>query len=248
MFGNPNQDKWNMKKWLGKPTIEGLPPPEKYDAVKYHLENASAVFIKQQVEMLEVFAHIETPNRYWIMDENANNIMLADEKSGFLQRACGGESRGMMLEITDGYNRPVITVEKPFACCLGKCDVSYPPNRPVGHIDELVMCPCVPPEYDIKDPAGQQLMHIKGPGMMCRGCSDLDFEVTSSSDGRQIAQITRIWDNMMVQAFADADFFGIKFYPELPLWQKVAIVGAAFLIDLTLFEQGANDKGSNVYY
>jgi hypothetical protein len=48
------------------------------------LETLESLKVRQQVEKLQVFIGIETENRYKVLDNADNDIIIAYEESGFL--------------------------------------------------------------------------------------------------------------------------------------------------------------------
>ncbi|TNF91613.1 MAG: hypothetical protein EP297_15510, partial [Gammaproteobacteria bacterium] len=65
------------------------------------------------------------------------------------------------------------------------------------------------------------------------------YSFTLTKNNRKIGEVTKKWSGYAKEAFTDADNFSIRFRESMKVNNKVMLLGAAYMIDKTFFEEGA---------
>lgn len=220
-------------------------PPPMPPGLNY-LMTVSSLFVKQQLELLEIITGFETQNKYAVKNQTGQTVYYASEQSDCCSRNCCGPFRGFEMPIVDIYGHEIIHLIRPFTCnfcnccgcckcCLQKVDVYSPPGTLVGTVQE-VWTFCIP-KFKVLDPGGNVVLRITGPCCqfnLC--CNDVEFKVLSSDGQIEVGKISKKWSGFAQEIFTDADFFGISFPLDLDVKMKATLLGALFLIDFMFFE------------
>ena len=90
------------------------------------------------------------------------------------------------------------------------------------------------------------MLKIKGPICTWSLCGDVSFDVLSADGGEKVGKITKQWTGLALEAFTDADNFGISFPMDLDVKIKATLLGAVFLIDFMFFEDSGNNKNDGI--
>ncbi|CAG7720111.1 unnamed protein product [Allacma fusca] len=206
-----------------------------------YLATLDRLFVRQKVELLEVFLGCERKNRYQIFDASGHEIFYAKEETDFCTRFFCNNIRPFEMIIKDGHGEEVIHLKRPlacgsclFPCCLQSIEVEAPPGNRVGTVQqEWAFCI---PHYNVKNGAGEVSLHIKGPFCTSSCCSDVEFLVLTSEQGSEVGRISKQWSGIAREFFTDADNFGLSFPIDLDVKMKAVMIGACMLIDFMFFE------------
>jgi len=231
--------------WMAIPPAPvGCPPGLEY------LAQIDQLIVKQQSELLEVMTGWETNNKYKIKNSLGQNVYFALEDSGTCMRQCCGEARAFDMKILDNAQNEVIHLFRPLRCgwcCFPCCDmqeiqVMAPPGTPVGYIVQKwsICTPWCSPVFEICDANRTPILLIKGPGMVCECCSDIDFRVIALDGTTEVGKVTKQWTGATKELFTDADTFSINFPMDLDVKAKATMLGAAMLIDFMFFEHSGD--------
>jgi len=204
------------------------------------------LLIKQKVEILEAFTGFETANKYKVLNSLGQEVFTAKEDTDCCTRQCCGPTRPFEMNIMDNQGQEVLHLVRPlrcqsccFPCCLQELEVHSPPGTIIGYVEQEWSI--FYPKFVIKDESGEPIMKLDGPFCGCECCSDVDFVVTSASDGGEIGKISKQWSGLGKEVFTDADNFGISFPLDLDVKVKATLLGATFLIDFMYFEKQQNN-------
>lgn len=184
--------------------------------------------IRQQKEMLEVFAGWETHNRYMISDPMGRQLYYAAEvKGGFFRRQFLGAWRPFTIHLTDTAGQRVLTLERPFRWVYHRVGVSGPGGQVLGAVEKrfTVIRNC----YRIFDAAGLEIYTLLGPVFK-------PWTFYIQQQGRNVGKIAKKWSGLLKEGFTDADNFGIEFPPDADESRRAVLLGAVFLIDFVHFE------------
>ena len=101
--------------------------PQQVGTTDYRLLSVfDGLFIREQVQMLEVFTGFEQCNRYDIFGSAGGvqrQILHAAEESDCCARQCCKGQRPFKLNIFNNPSVPLITVDRPYQCCLQELTV-----------------------------------------------------------------------------------------------------------------------------
>ncbi|XP_068960810.1 phospholipid scramblase 1-like [Petaurus breviceps papuanus] len=222
--------------WAPAPAPVNCPPGLEY------LTQIDQLLIQQQIEILEVFTGFETNNKYVITNSFGQRVYFAVEENDCCTRNCCGNLRPFILKILDNAGREVITVERPlrctscfYPCCLQKLEVQSPPGVPIGYIIQN-WHPFLP-KFTVLNEHQQEVLKIGGPCVVCRCCTDIDFNIKSLNEETVVGKITKQWTGIIKEVFSDTDNFAIQFLIDLDVKVKAVMLGACFLIDFMFFEK-----------
>jgi len=206
------------------------------------------LYIKQQVELFEVFTEFETSNRYQILNSEGRQCYFAGEQSGCIAKQCCGSNRDFEMSIADNQGKEVARFSRPFKL-PNRCCVAYPPcmlqemdvttnGFVVGKIRQVA--DWSRPVFSIQNAQDQEVLRLVGPVFPCGICSDVEFDVITS-EGVVVGKVSKKWggdlENMAREMFTDADNFGVTFPIDLDATVKLSLMGCVFLIDFMFFEK-----------
>jgi len=205
------------------------------------LENLAMVdqlIIEQKVK----FTWFEAQNEYKVLNSQGQEVFAAVEKdTGCCNRQFCGNCRAFEMNILDSGGQEVLHLVRPlrckyccFPCYLQELEVHSPPGTIIGSVEQQWSI-CYP-KLIIKDDRGNTEMRIDGPFAAFKCGSDVDFTVTSATDGSEVGKISKHWGGLPKEMSTDADDFGINFPMDLDVKVKATLLGAAFLIDFMYFE------------
>lgn len=224
----------------------GQPDPNVPPGLEF-LTMTDKLFIKQKVELLEVFVGFETNNKYTVKAGNGQKMFYAMEDVDCCTRNCCGKGRPFDMKILDLNQREVIHLDRPLRCdscfcpcCLQEITVSCPPGTVVGSVTQnwSICSPC----FNIRNAAGDTVLKIEGPCCTCSLCGRVEFKVMSRDGEVEVGRISKEWSGLAREFFTDVDNFGISFPMDLDVKMKAVMLAAAFLIDYMYFEK--NDEGA----
>ncbi|XP_074047225.1 phospholipid scramblase 1-like [Macrotis lagotis] len=242
-----NQPQPGMSQWAqwNPATVSTNCPP----GLEY-LTQIDQLLIHQQIEILEVLTGFETNNKYEIKNSFGQRVYFAVEENDCCTRNCCGPSRPFVIKILDNLGKEVITFQRPlrcssccFPCCLQKLEIQSPPGVTVGYVAQT-WHPFLP-KFTILNEQHQEVLKISGPCIVCRCCTNLDFDIKSLNEETIVGKITKQWTGIIKEAFTDTDNFSIQFPMDLDVKMKAVMLGACFLIDFMFFETtgGSGSRG-----
>lgn len=226
------------------PSIINCPPGLEY------LATVDQLLVQQKVELIEAITGFETNNKFNVKNTLGQKVYWAAENNDCCTRNCCGPLRRFRMQVFDAYQNEVMHLRRPaacdtcfFPCCLQSIEVSAPPGRYIGSVEQKWSL-CYP-YFSIKDVNGDTVLRIEGPFCTYSVCgSDVEFKILTM-DRVEIGKISKQWSGLARELFTDADFFGISFPIDLDVNIKAIMLGACFLIDAMFFEKSGhreNDK------
>ncbi|XP_005113454.2 phospholipid scramblase 1-like [Aplysia californica] len=221
----------------------GLPPGLAY------LAGLDEIRVHQILEIVEVLVGWERNNRYNICNNQDQKFMFAKEDTDCCTRQCCGIYRPFVMNITDNYDQPLMTLNRPwrctpslFWCCyLQEMEIQSPPGVMQGTIKQIWTC--WTPKYKVFDTQNRCAFTIVGDCCYCKCCTDVVFRVfegDSDGEGTEIGQIIKHWGGCR-EVFGGANDFSVKFPQGMDLMKKMLLFGATFLIDFNYFEYRGNN-------
>lgn len=223
----------------GIPSSTNCPPGLEY------LTTVDQLLVQQKVELVEAITGFETNNKFNVKNTLGQKVFWAAENNDCCTRNCCGPLRSFQMQVYDTYQNEVMHLRRPaacdsciFPCCLQSIEVSAPPGRYIGSVQQKwSMCY---PYFSIKDVNGDTILRIEGPFCTWSICAnDVEFKILTI-DGVEIGKISKQWSGLARELFTDADFFGISFPIDLDVNIKAITLGACFLIDAMFFEKSGN--------
>ncbi len=198
------------------------------------------VIVKQALEVVELLTHIETKNKYRILNAVGKDLLYAYEKSGFLQRVLLKKWRSLQLIIVDPANKEVMRIARGKYFLKPKHTVFLPSGEVLGYVNQdtielyktnykvydrnknlLFTC-----EWDMSD---AEKMTLK----------KLAFSFRISRNGSTIAKINQAMGvkQIVEQHFVDRNTMQVDFMRVRSEELKLLILAAAFAVELRMFEQ-----------
>jgi len=182
--------------------------------------------IRQKIEALEIFTDFETKNKYQIEDKSGNQIFYAYEESGFFTRHFLGSIRPTKIIIIDNNKKPLLTIEKDIHFIRANYKIKDPSDNLIGEIKQKKWM--MNPSFEVFD-SGNNLLYT------CQSKVPHIWTYNIFKDGNQVGQILKKWAGGR-EVFTDADKFYVDFGSISNQIEKQLILGAAFAIDLRMFE------------
>lgn len=189
------------------------------------MELPDKVIVRQIVEMLEVFSGLETRNRYSVLDENRRQIYYAYEESSGAALFFLKNIRALKLHVIDNNKTEQLSIDKSFSFFF--------------------------PYFIVKDADGSELATIRrrfaflknkfeweymGQKYICISRLAHPWTFRIFLNGQQVAHILKKWSGIGREMFSDADTFEVDLGSVGDKKMKSIILGLAFAIDLTVFE------------
>ncbi|XP_023568780.1 phospholipid scramblase 2-like [Octodon degus] len=215
--------------WDGPPGLEWL-------------DQVDLILVHQQVEILEVLTTFECNSKYEIKNSLGQRIYLVVEDTHWAIRYFCGKYRPFTLKICDNLGREVATVERSLTCkgcscpcCSHETEIQAPPGVPIGYVKKM----CLPwqDKFIVQNEKREDVLEIMGFCVLCRYCTDIDFEVKSLNEESVVGKISKHWTGFVQEFFTNADNFTVKFRVGLDVKLKVVMLGACLLIDFVYFEK-----------
>ncbi|XP_063725731.1 phospholipid scramblase 1-like [Symsagittifera roscoffensis] len=201
-----------------------------------YLAQIDQVYIKQQVETLEVVTGMHTENRYEIRNSAGQLFMFAREESDENERLCCPNSRGFILHITDNNGLELLRYKKEFAYCDNQMTVETPMGQVLGKVGAGEDEGCCDPKLRVTDEQGQFILYIKTEDAGCLYCcgdctSTAEFQIQTPDKTHNIGSINKIKQDITTEWLTNADTFMLTFPIDLDVKAKATLIGAAFLVE-----------------
>lgn len=222
--------------WMAlPPSIPNCPPGLEY------LTTLDQILVKQQLEIMEVLTGYETKNKYRIFNNMGQNVYFAVEDSETCARNCLGNLRLFDMKILDNLGNEVIHIYRPFRCnsccypmCLQELEITAPVGEVVGYVTQLWSLD--KQYFQIENSSREPIFKIVGPFCTFTCGGDVVFRVMSNDEQHEVGSIRKQWSGFVMEAYTDADNFGITFPKDLDVRMKAVMLGACFLIDFMFYE------------
>ena len=151
-----------------------------------YLATVDQLFIKQEVEVLEIITGFETANKYSVTDQFGNLVFSISEESGCCNRFCCGPCRSFNIMIRDTQGQTVMQLVSPNYCtawcCLRSIEVQFPPGTVIGFAKEQFTWCGFHPKVKIQNSAGETFLTAHGPlcAIAPNITGDADFVLTNN--------------------------------------------------------------------
>jgi uncharacterized protein YxjI len=192
------------------------------------LAGVSGLVVVQRKEWGEILTGFETRNKYIVLDTSGGELYLAAEEGGStLLRMFLKGLRPFTMAVLHQDGRPVLRVQRPFRFYFHRADVFDAGGRLLGTLQRRLSF--ARRIYSVLDSSGREVFELFGPLL-----HPWTFEIRK--DGREVGKISKKWSGLTLEAFTDADKFGVTFPAEWDTSVKAVFLGAVFLIDFVHFE------------
>ncbi len=218
------------------------------DPLRVNLAKACMFYISQYSEPCEFLAGCETLNRYIVHNEEGTEFLIATEVSDCTTKLFLGLCRPMEIIFSDiAEEQELMALNRPCAFTSDQVRVGYPPGLFIGTVSVDACCKyCSSMVYHISNAKGREIMTIKTPclvQMRCDiwCCNDVFLDVVDKR-GTRVGIVTKKFPGYCREKYSNYERFGCTFPSDLKLKNKVLLVAACLLVDLSLFEE----KGDNM--
>lgn len=189
------------------------------------------LFIKQQIEPLEILSGFETRNNYSVKDENQRDMFFASETSGnFFLKQFLSRNRKLKLNILDGEGNVILIIDRPFFWFRSDATVYLADGSVFGYIKQRSFFPRK--GYDFYSPNGELVFSCVGKLFS----NWWTFKILMQ--GQEVGIIKKKWSGFGREFLTDSDKFVIDFGNLQDDNLKYSILSIAFIIDLVVFERG----------
>jgi hypothetical protein len=283
---NPNMPPQNYNPNMGYPNM----PPQNYNPNMInpnmlHLMNdnrpfiphkekimsLTGVFIKQEMNLLEVMTGCEVENKYKIYSKKegktkkkGKGLWKAKEKSGCCSRNClSNTCRELDIKVKNESNLEddptSLRIHKPCTCTFYCCNrpvilVDYTEEGQSQYIGKIVdVFDCCNFNFNVYDKNNSKIFRIHTEccqcGIWCGGCGcgpceKVNFKVFDANN-IEITMIQKKNKDCFKSIISDADNFGIEFTPQMDWEQRSLLLSAALFIDYMMFEEKGNQNSGN---
>jgi len=230
--------------------VNPLPIPQTIPGVPTGLESLDlidSVFVRQQIEVLEIVSGIHMPNIYDIFNVHGELIFRAIEHSNPNLVAISGARRDFNIIIYDTWGRQVLSLNRPWSLFNNESlTVCSPPGNKIGTVDPRGMCNT---EFLLRNATGEIVLKIEGlgGGGACFNWGTINFRILSVNSLTTVGNITKQSAGFVQESISSADNFVISFPKDLDICVKATLVGACVLLDFMYFEYVQNNHHRGGY-
>lgn len=187
------------------------------------------LYVKQEIEHLEVFTGFESQNRYSVRTPEGQQLLYAFEESGLLGRNVLSSHRPLTIHVVDRDNTNVITASRSFFWFLSHLHVSDGTGQRIGSMQRRFSF--LTRKFDLKDASGRVVAEMRGPVFR-------PFTFMVYQQGQEIGRVTKQWSGLGREAFTDADTFKVEVDTARTDQEfSLLMLAAAISIDLDFFEK-----------
>ncbi|CAJ0950438.1 unnamed protein product, partial [Mesorhabditis belari] len=86
-----------------------------------YLTQVDKIVIQQKKSILEAVTNWDVKNSYVLMNSIGEQVYYALEESDCCTRQCCAQDRDFTMHITDHFQNEVLTIKRPFKCCIYSC-------------------------------------------------------------------------------------------------------------------------------
>lgn len=193
------------------------------------IEESKSILIKQKRAWGEVITGIEQRNRYFIYDDNGQEIYFAGEQNiKLFWRLMMKSMRPFEIVIVDETGVPQLIIRRPYRWFYHECSIFLPDETLLANVRWEFSF--INRKYLIRDSSGGELFKLFGPLFKPWTFRILKFD-------HQVGLITKKWSGVVKEVFTDEDNFGILFDEPLSLKEKQILLGTVFLVDFVHYER-----------
>ncbi|MFP4356606.1 MAG: phospholipid scramblase-related protein [Phycisphaerae bacterium] len=191
-----------------------------------------ALIIQQRKEWGEILTGFECKNKYAILDQQGQQLMMAAEVgSGILSRLFLKQLRPWTIHVTDNDANMLLHIKRSFRFFFHEAEIQDAGGQVLGRIKR--QWSWVRRIYKVFDAAGQERFTLFGPVL-----HPWTFNILRGQ--QEMGKITKKWSGLGKEIFTKADNFGLTYSAGLGDDEKDLLLGAVFLIDFVHFEQSNN--------
>lgn len=187
------------------------------------------LYVRQEIEHLEIFTGLETQNRYSVRTPDGQQLLYAFEDSGLLGRNALGSHRPLTIHVVDRNNTNVISASRSFFWFLSHLHVSDGTGQRIGSMQRRFSF--LNRKFDLMDAAGSVVAEMRGPIFR-------PFTFMVYQQGQEIGRVTKQWSGLGREAFTDADTFKVEVDTgRMGQDFSMLMLASAIAIDLDFFEK-----------
>ncbi len=197
------------------------------------LLEARRLIVRQRADWGETFLQLETTNRYDVVDDDGESVVLVAEQAPNLSRYLAlmfmGPARPLTLVAYDHDGTPLAVGEKPHRWVFWEMRVSEG-ERHIGRIVKRFAV--LRRRLTVYDESDEEVLEITGS--LFRPWT---FKVKCA--GQEIARIRKKWSGILRESFSSADDFGLEMVGD---WEPhpdflVLLLFATLHVDYCYFER-----------
>lgn len=193
------------------------------------LSQHSELYVRQEIEHLEVFTGFETKNRYSVRTPSGEQLLYAFEESGLLGRSFLSSHRPLTIHVVDRDNTEVINASRSFFWFLSHLRVSDGTGQRIGSMQRRFAF--LTRKFDLMDATGRVVAEMRGPIFR-------PFTFMVYQQGQEIGRVTKQWSGLGREAFTDADTFKVEVDTSRTDQDfSLLMLASAISIDLDFFEK-----------
>lgn len=166
-----------------------------------YLSQHPELYVRQEIEHLEIFTGFETRNRYSVITPDGQQLLYAFEESGLLGRNFLSSHRPLTIHVVDRDNTNVITAGRSFFWFLSHLHVSDGTGQRIGSMQRRFSL--LTRKFDLMDATGSVVAEM-------RGTIFRPFTFMVYQQGQEIGRVTKQWSGLGREAFTDADTFKVE--------------------------------------
>ena len=159
------------------------------------------LYVRQEIEHLEVFTGFETANRYSVRTPDGEQLLYAFEESSMLGRTLLKKHRPLNIHVIDGNNANVITASRSFYWFLSHLHVSDGSGQRIGSMQRRFSF--LTRRFDLMDATGRIVAEMRGP--IFRPYTFMVYQ-----QGQEVGRVTKQWSGVGREMFTDADTFKVE--------------------------------------
>ena len=119
------------------------------------------LYVRQEIEHLEVFTGFETANRYSVRTPSGEQLLYAFEESSMLGRNILKSHRPLNIHVIDRNNTNVITASRSFYWFFAHLHVSDGSGQRIGSMQRRFSF--LTRRFDLMDATGRIVAEMRGP-------------------------------------------------------------------------------------
>ena len=187
------------------------------------------LYVRQEVEHLEVFTNFETKNRYSVRTPEGRQILYAFEESGVLGRIFLRSHRPMDIHVVDKNNANLLTASRSFFWFYSHLHVTDASGQRVGSMQRRFSL--LTRRFDLMDASGRLVAEMRGPIFR-------PFTFMVYQQGQEVGRVTKQWSGVGRELFTDADTFKVEVDTSRTDGDfSTLMLASAIAIDLDFFEK-----------
>ena len=187
------------------------------------------LYVRQEIEHLEVFTGFETANRYSVRTPSGEQLLYAFEESSMLGRTFLKKHRPLDIHVIDKNNTNVITASRSFYWFLSHLHVSDGSGQRIGSMQRRFSF--LTRRFDLMDATGRIVAEMRGP--IFRPYTFMVYQ-----QGQEVGRVTKQWSGVGREMFTDADTFKVEVdTSQADQDFSLLMLASALAIDLDFFER-----------